>query len=56
MKSLPESAAGAPSQMAGLVEIPVIVRDVDDKTALEIAIVENVQRADLNRAGRSAGL
>ncbi len=32
------------AQMAGLVEIPVIVRDVDDRTALEIAIVENVQR------------
>ena len=36
------------AQLAGLHEIPVIVRDVDDRTALEIAIVENVQRADLN--------
>ena len=36
------------AQLAGLVEIPVIVRDVDDRTALELAIVENVQRADLN--------
>jgi ParB family chromosome partitioning protein len=36
------------AQLAGLIEIPVIIRDVDDKTALEIAIVENVQRADLN--------
>jgi len=36
------------AQLAGFVEIPVIVRDVDDRTALEIAIVENVQRSDLN--------
>jgi ParB family chromosome partitioning protein len=43
------------SQMAGLVEIPVIVRDVDDKTALEIAIVENVQRADLNPLEEAQG-
>ncbi|MGO7209418.1 ParB N-terminal domain-containing protein, partial [Rhizobium ruizarguesonis] len=27
------------AQLAGLIEIPVIIRDVDDKTALEIAIV-----------------
>ncbi|MDP3527387.1 MAG: ParB/RepB/Spo0J family partition protein, partial [Hoeflea sp.] len=43
------------AQMAGLVEIPVIVRDVDDKTALEIAIVENVQRADLNALEEAQG-
>jgi len=36
------------AQLAGLAEIPVLIRDVDDRTALEIAIVENVQRADLN--------
>lgn len=43
------------AQMAGLVEIPVIVRDVDDRTALEIAIVENVQRADLNALEEAQG-
>ncbi|MBY5338047.1 ParB/RepB/Spo0J family partition protein [Rhizobium leguminosarum] len=43
------------AQLAGLVEIPVIVRDVDDKTALEIAIVENVQRADLNALEEALG-
>jgi len=43
------------AQLAGLVEIPVIVRDVDDKTALEIAIVENVQRADLNPLEEAMG-
>lgn len=36
------------AQRAGLATVPVIVRDVDDETALEIAIVENVQRSDLN--------
>jgi ParB family chromosome partitioning protein len=43
------------AQLAGLVEIPVIIRDVDDKTALEIAIVENVQRADLNPLEEALG-
>lgn len=36
------------SQKAGLVKVPVIIREVDDKSALELAIIENVQRADLN--------
>jgi ParB family chromosome partitioning protein len=43
------------AQLAGLIEIPVIVRDVDDKTALEIAIVENVQRSDLNALEEALG-
>ena len=43
------------AQLAGLMEIPVIVRDVDDKTALEIAIVENVQRAGLNALEEALG-
>ncbi|MGV0910888.1 ParB/RepB/Spo0J family partition protein [Martelella sp. FOR1707] len=36
------------AQLAGLADVPALIRDVDDRTALEIAIVENVQRADLN--------
>jgi ParB family chromosome partitioning protein len=36
------------AQRAGLHDVPVIVRDVDDKEALELAIIENVQRVDLN--------
>lgn len=43
------------AQLAGLVEIPVIVRDVDDRTALELAIVENVQRSDLNALEEALG-
>jgi ParB family transcriptional regulator, chromosome partitioning protein len=43
------------AQLAGLIEIPVLVRDVDDKTALEIAIVENVQRSDLNALEEALG-
>ena len=33
---------------AGLNEIPVIILDIDDQKSLEIAILENVQRQDLN--------
>ena len=36
------------SQNAGLHEIPVVIFDVDDNKSLEFAIVENVQRQDLN--------
>ncbi len=34
--------------LAGLREVPAIVRDVDDREALEIALMENLQREDLN--------
>jgi ParB family chromosome partitioning protein len=43
------------SQKAGLTEVPVIIRDVDDKEALELAIIENVQRVDLNVLEEAAG-
>jgi ParB family chromosome partitioning protein len=43
------------AQRAGLSEIPVLVRDVDDRTALELAIIENVQRADLNPVEEALG-
>ena len=43
------------AQLAGLNEIPILVRDVDDRTALELAIVENVQRADLNPVEEALG-
>ena len=36
------------AQRAGLNEVPVFILDIDDQKSLEIAIVENVQRQDLN--------
>ena len=43
------------AQRAGLHEVPVIIREVDDKEALELAIIENVQRADLNPLEEAKG-
>lgn len=43
------------AQRAGLTKIPIIIRDVDDRVALELAIVENVQRADLNPVEEALG-
>ncbi len=43
------------AQRAGLHEIPVIVVDLSDREALEIAIIENVQRADLNALEEAQG-
>lgn len=36
------------AQMAGLAEVPVLVRDVDDRSAMAMALIENIQRDDLN--------
>ncbi|HEX2510317.1 MAG TPA: ParB/RepB/Spo0J family partition protein, partial [Microvirga sp.] len=36
------------AQSVGLHDVPVVIVDVDDKTSLEFAILENVQRSDLN--------
>lgn len=43
------------SQLAGLHEVPVLLRDYDDKQALELAIVENIQREDLNPIEEAEG-
>lgn len=43
------------AQAAGLKEIPAIVRTFDDATGFEIAIVENIQRADLNPIEEAEG-
>ena len=43
------------AQRAELHEVPVLVIEADDKTALELAIIENVQRADLNAVEEAAG-
>src|ERR1700728_3977782 len=36
------------AQLAGLADIPAIVRDVPDETAISVALIENIQREDLN--------
>lgn len=36
------------SKLAGLTEVPVVVREIDDGSMLEVALVENIQREDLN--------
>ncbi len=43
------------SQMAKLHELPVIVREFTDVEVLEVAIIENIQRADLNSIEEAAG-
>jgi ParB family chromosome partitioning protein len=43
------------AQRAGLHDVPVVVREVDDKEALELAIIENVQRVDLNPLEEAQG-
>lgn len=43
------------AQKAGLHEVPIVIRDVADKQALELAIIENVQRADLNSVEEALG-
>lgn len=36
------------ARMAGLTEVPVIIKELSDKQAMEIALIENIQREDLN--------
>ncbi len=36
------------SQLAGLADIPVVVRELDDRTVIAMALIENIQREDLN--------
>jgi len=43
------------AQRAGLHEVPIVVLDVTDGEALELAIIENVQRADLNPLEEASG-
>ena len=44
------------SRMAGLTEVPVIVKDVTDEQAMELALVENLQREDLDPVEEATGL
>ena len=43
------------SRMAGLSEVPAIVRDMSDSEVMEIALIENLQREDLNIMEEAAG-
>ena len=43
------------AQAAGLIDVPVVIQEADDKEALELAIIENVQRADLNAIEEAKG-
>jgi ParB family transcriptional regulator, chromosome partitioning protein len=44
------------AQLAGLEEIPVLVRDVDDQAAAAMALIENIQREDLNPLEEAQGI
>jgi ParB family chromosome partitioning protein len=43
------------AQMAGVSEVPVIIREIDEQKASELALVENLQREDLNPMEEAAG-
>ena len=43
------------SQLAGLTEIPALVKNLDDKNAAEISLIENVQRENLNPIEEAEG-
>lgn len=43
------------SKMAGLNEVPIIIKDLSDEQALEIALIENIQRQDLTSIEKAKG-
>jgi ParB family chromosome partitioning protein len=44
------------AQMAGLAEIPAVIRDVPDEDAVAMALIENIQREDLNALEEAQGV
>ena len=44
------------SQIAGMTEVPVLIRDIPDDAALAMSLIENIQREDLNPLEEAAGL
>ena len=43
------------SRMAGLTEVPVVIRDMDEQESAELALIENLQREDLNPMEEAIG-
>jgi ParB family chromosome partitioning protein len=44
------------AQIAGLIEVPVLIRDIPDDAALAMSLIENIQREDLNPLEEAAGM
>lgn len=44
------------AQLAGLAEVPVIIRDISDRSAMAVSLIENIQREDLNPLEESMAL
>ena len=44
------------AQLAGLIDVPVLVKDVDDQTTAAMALIENMQREDLNPLEEAQGI
>lgn len=42
-------------RMAGIEEVPVMIKEIDDKTFMELALIENLQREDLNAVEEAMG-
>ena len=36
------------AQVVGLIQVPVVIKDIDDRSAMAMALIENIQREDLN--------
>lgn len=44
------------SQLAGLEEVPVLIREIEDESALQMALIENIQRENLNPLEEALGI
>ncbi len=44
------------SQIAGLEEVPVLIREIEDESALQMALIENIQRENLNPLEEALGI
>lgn len=44
------------SQIAGLTEVPVLIKEIEDESALEMALIENIQRENLNPIEEALGI